>query len=296
MNEELINGLAEEISSTHHLVGRNAVFEVALLCAKAKSQLDDVEAERLSSKLPFSPSYFSKYTKIGKNAALHEQGIKEHLPSSFSILYAASKLTDFQLKNAIDDGHITVHTTRDQMEKLARKKPTLFDEATTAAPERPPTVWKLHVPRNLDPEKERELEDRVAAICEDLRVSCTKPKSLETRMWKLYQRYLCKYGRAHIRARKKAMKGYWPFKHDEVSIQHIEDVRPAFAVIGSNDEYDRVHKLAWDKASDEAYKGVDDEPTTEELELMKQMVEELRAAKTSEAKMTSKGSLRPLLS
>ena len=54
--EDFIDELASSISGLFHLRGRDAVLDIARECARARSQLEDKEADALAPKLPFSPS------------------------------------------------------------------------------------------------------------------------------------------------------------------------------------------------------------------------------------------------
>jgi hypothetical protein len=82
------------------------ISAVASLCAGANKELSPAEKKEFYLKLPFDRTVFSKLARIGSDLRLHHEEIEKLLPANYSMQYEITKLTDDEMKAAIDQGII----------------------------------------------------------------------------------------------------------------------------------------------------------------------------------------------
>src|SRR5215208_8246590 len=82
------------------------ISAVASLCSGANKELSPAEKKEFYSKLPFDRTVFSKVARIGSDLRLHHEEIDKLLPANYSMQCEITKLADYAMKAAIDQGVI----------------------------------------------------------------------------------------------------------------------------------------------------------------------------------------------
>ena len=83
-----------------------SILEVASLCVEAMSTLNAGQRLSLKARLRLNKGTLSKLVKIGQDKRLQHPAVLPHLPSHYTMLYEIAKLSDGQLRTAIEMGVI----------------------------------------------------------------------------------------------------------------------------------------------------------------------------------------------
>ena len=104
---------------------------VASLCAGANKELSPAEKKEFYLKLPFDRTVFSKLARIGSDLRLHHEEIDKLLPANYSMQYEITKLADYKMKAAIDQGVIHSRAKRADLLNWKRLRRAAKNEAGT---------------------------------------------------------------------------------------------------------------------------------------------------------------------
>lgn len=107
---EVINQLLDKGTQTH--------LDLAKACLKARDEVGRKSYNDFVPMLHMSKAEFSKYCAIGKKSLLHDAGLRNLMPTSFSSLYVISMLADDDLRRLVDEGKINPQSTRSELEDL----------------------------------------------------------------------------------------------------------------------------------------------------------------------------------
>lgn len=252
----------------------DCIFDAAILCAEADERLTSTERALLIDGLPFAAPTFSKLVKIGNDQRLRTDRVRQLLPAAYSIMYAVSQCTDFQLDQAIRKGVLHPGASRADIETLRKKRvpraqlPLEEDEdvdkrATDAGVDKGPAYTcyaEIRVPSGYQPEGD-ELERELLRVAEAFGVDLLLRLSPEERAKLRYENALNRFAERHIhhgrvltrrrtaelkrQARKKGKK--WGLLPDETDLDNAADWNDIARVLDSlsiGEEYERIFKEA----------------------------------------------------
>ena len=80
------------------------VLATCAVIARAKDVLSDGDFRDLRDQSPYTEKVWSKLLQVGMDDRL--EGVKEHLPPSYTTLHKIHCLTNEELKKGVQDGHI----------------------------------------------------------------------------------------------------------------------------------------------------------------------------------------------
>jgi len=80
------------------------VLDTCSVIARAKAALTDAELKYLREQSPYTDKVWSKLLQVGMDDRF--EGIKQHLPASYTTLHLIHCFTDEELKVGVKDGHI----------------------------------------------------------------------------------------------------------------------------------------------------------------------------------------------
>jgi hypothetical protein len=112
------------------------ISAVASLCAGANKELSPAEKKEFYLKLPFDRTVFSKLARIGSDLRLHHEEIQKLLPANYSMQYEITKLTDDEMKAAIDQRIIHSGAKRAHLLNWKKSRRATKIEAKTEAQQR----------------------------------------------------------------------------------------------------------------------------------------------------------------
>jgi len=104
---------------------RDSIFAACDVLVSVKSKFPN-DWETFKDMLPVHDGVLKKLVPIGKDPRLTKPQVYKRLPSSYSIIYEITQLTDEELKAALEEGRISTRMHRDEFIKWrdARRKGT----------------------------------------------------------------------------------------------------------------------------------------------------------------------------
>ena len=277
-----------------------SVLETGSLCAEAKNSVGE-NNKALIKKLDFSAATFSKLVTIGERRELYSSEMKARLPSNYTIVYELAKLSEDDLKRAVNEGVVKPAMTRATLQDWRGVGSKVSDEHEVV-------FGTLLIPVDYDMGMKKQLEAELDKLKAKFAFEFERPRDplLEERirLEKKFDQLLRSRARAHIRDLRARQLGprssklsreerskRWPYGDDEIKIADdasAEDVRVILSKVGSADHYkrifDEVRRIC---GSSEAQ--VEEHPTVDHDEALREILEASQQAKDGTEKTASSG-------
>lgn len=148
------------------------ILDTAAACCAADQQLSRNAKKLLYRQLPFNRATFSKLAKIGDDKRVYDEKVKPLLPPHYGTIYETCKLSDDQLKQAIETKVLNPRVERTQI--IALRKQSL--ETRRRTPRLPDYIYVgIVLPREFSDDQHDALQNRLEQLTTEFGVNLVFP-------------------------------------------------------------------------------------------------------------------------